>query len=196
MDWIRDWKDSQKNHKTPRVSLRTRLFHIWFLYKINSWTSWTLWRRYLHFKIELFFFQTRVRNSYFFLLISDFSLFLYCFICDLQHTHKVSSLIWCFISSCPTKLLVSVSGCACKNIYLFSREVWELNPPEVEDSVLQYAAWGVQGQQLVSTSVRIQQALSVTAQWKMFTEATPCPNCPIILEVFYSPYHLSSRIPI
>ncbi|CAI5762576.1 inactive dipeptidyl peptidase 10 isoform X1 [Podarcis lilfordi] len=30
-----------------------------------------------------------------------------------------------------------------------TREVWELNPPEVEDSVLQYAAWGVQGQQLI-----------------------------------------------
>uniref|UniRef100_A0A8C4S900 Dipeptidylpeptidase IV N-terminal domain-containing protein n=1 Tax=Erpetoichthys calabaricus TaxID=27687 RepID=A0A8C4S900_ERPCA len=29
------------------------------------------------------------------------------------------------------------------------REVWELNPPEVTNSVLQYAAWGVQGQQLV-----------------------------------------------
>uniref|UniRef100_F6X7S8 Dipeptidyl-peptidase 10 (inactive) n=1 Tax=Xenopus tropicalis TaxID=8364 RepID=F6X7S8_XENTR len=32
---------------------------------------------------------------------------------------------------------------------LFCREVWELNPPEVEDSVLQYAEWGVQGQQLI-----------------------------------------------
>ncbi|XP_053926198.1 inactive dipeptidyl peptidase 10 isoform X5 [Cuculus canorus] len=30
-----------------------------------------------------------------------------------------------------------------------TREVWELNPPEVEDSVLQYAAWGIQGQQLI-----------------------------------------------
>ncbi|XP_077176396.1 inactive dipeptidyl peptidase 10 isoform X3 [Paroedura picta] len=30
-----------------------------------------------------------------------------------------------------------------------TREVWELNPPEVENSVLQYAAWGVQGQQLI-----------------------------------------------
>uniref|UniRef100_A0A4X2L065 Dipeptidyl peptidase like 10 n=1 Tax=Vombatus ursinus TaxID=29139 RepID=A0A4X2L065_VOMUR len=30
-----------------------------------------------------------------------------------------------------------------------TREVWELNPPEVEDSILQYAAWGVQGQQLI-----------------------------------------------
>ncbi|KAM4697616.1 inactive dipeptidyl peptidase 10 [Rhinophrynus dorsalis] len=32
---------------------------------------------------------------------------------------------------------------------IHTREVWELNPPEVEDSVLQYAEWGVQGQQLV-----------------------------------------------
>ncbi|XP_051786710.1 inactive dipeptidyl peptidase 10-like [Erpetoichthys calabaricus] len=32
---------------------------------------------------------------------------------------------------------------------LHTREVWELNPPEVTNSVLQYAAWGVQGQQLV-----------------------------------------------
>ncbi|XP_071978282.1 inactive dipeptidyl peptidase 10-like [Engystomops pustulosus] len=32
---------------------------------------------------------------------------------------------------------------------IHTREVWELNPPEVEDSVLQHAAWGVQGQQLV-----------------------------------------------
>lgn len=31
------------------------------------------------------------------------------------------------------------------------REVWELDPPEVVNSVLQYAAWGVQGQQLVRT---------------------------------------------
>eukprot|EP00064_Thunnus_orientalis_P003778 superscaffoldBa00000322_g3789 len=29
------------------------------------------------------------------------------------------------------------------------REVWELDPPEVANSVLQYAAWGVQGQQLL-----------------------------------------------
>ncbi|XP_060118068.1 inactive dipeptidyl peptidase 10 isoform X2 [Heteronotia binoei] len=32
---------------------------------------------------------------------------------------------------------------------IHTREVWELNPPEVENSVLQYAAWGVQGQQLI-----------------------------------------------
>uniref|UniRef100_A0AAY4CY42 Uncharacterized protein n=1 Tax=Denticeps clupeoides TaxID=299321 RepID=A0AAY4CY42_9TELE len=28
-------------------------------------------------------------------------------------------------------------------------EVWELNPPEVQDAVLQFADWGVQGQQLI-----------------------------------------------
>ncbi|EMP29817.1 Inactive dipeptidyl peptidase 10 [Chelonia mydas] len=32
---------------------------------------------------------------------------------------------------------------------IHTREVWELNPPEVEDSVLQYAAWGVEGEQLI-----------------------------------------------
>uniref|UniRef100_A0A8C3TPC3 Inactive dipeptidyl peptidase 10 n=1 Tax=Catharus ustulatus TaxID=91951 RepID=A0A8C3TPC3_CATUS len=32
---------------------------------------------------------------------------------------------------------------------IHTREVWELNPPEVEDSVLQYAAWGAHGQQLI-----------------------------------------------
>ncbi|XP_039351337.1 inactive dipeptidyl peptidase 10 isoform X4 [Mauremys reevesii] len=32
---------------------------------------------------------------------------------------------------------------------IHTREVWELNPPEVEDSILQYAAWGVQGEQLI-----------------------------------------------
>ncbi|XP_015232874.1 PREDICTED: inactive dipeptidyl peptidase 10-like isoform X1 [Cyprinodon variegatus] len=30
-----------------------------------------------------------------------------------------------------------------------TREVWELNPPEVPNSVLQHAAWGMQGRQLV-----------------------------------------------
>ncbi|XP_062972689.1 inactive dipeptidyl peptidase 10 isoform X4 [Elgaria multicarinata webbii] len=32
---------------------------------------------------------------------------------------------------------------------IHTREVLELNPPEVVDSVLQYAAWGIQGQQLI-----------------------------------------------
>lgn len=35
-------------------------------------------------------------------------------------------------------------------LLLFFREVCELDPPEVLNSVLQYAEWGVQGQQLVS----------------------------------------------
>ncbi|XP_061632469.1 inactive dipeptidyl peptidase 10-like isoform X2 [Phyllopteryx taeniolatus] len=32
---------------------------------------------------------------------------------------------------------------------LYTREVWELNPPEVPNAVLQHAAWGKQGQQLI-----------------------------------------------
>ncbi|XP_034430778.1 inactive dipeptidyl peptidase 10-like [Hippoglossus hippoglossus] len=32
---------------------------------------------------------------------------------------------------------------------LYTREVLELNPPEVSDSVLQFASWGVRGQQLI-----------------------------------------------
>ncbi|XP_028836472.1 inactive dipeptidyl peptidase 10-like isoform X2 [Denticeps clupeoides] len=32
---------------------------------------------------------------------------------------------------------------------ILTREVWELNPPEVQDAVLQFADWGVQGQQLI-----------------------------------------------
>uniref|UniRef100_A0A8C4H4E3 Inactive dipeptidyl peptidase 10 n=1 Tax=Dicentrarchus labrax TaxID=13489 RepID=A0A8C4H4E3_DICLA len=32
---------------------------------------------------------------------------------------------------------------------LYTREVRELNPPEVSDSVLQFASWGVRGQQLI-----------------------------------------------
>uniref|UniRef100_A0A8C4IVZ4 Inactive dipeptidyl peptidase 10 n=1 Tax=Dicentrarchus labrax TaxID=13489 RepID=A0A8C4IVZ4_DICLA len=32
---------------------------------------------------------------------------------------------------------------------IYTREVWELNPPEVHNAVLQHAAWGRQGQQLI-----------------------------------------------
>ena len=35
-------------------------------------------------------------------------------------------------------------------IFVSHREVWELNPPEVHNAVLQHAAWGKQGRQLVS----------------------------------------------
>uniref|UniRef100_A0A8C7I957 Inactive dipeptidyl peptidase 10-like n=1 Tax=Oncorhynchus kisutch TaxID=8019 RepID=A0A8C7I957_ONCKI len=44
------------------------------------------------------------------------------------------------LSACLCVLL-----CAC----LCFREVWELNPPEVQNAVLQHAAWGVKGQQLI-----------------------------------------------
>uniref|UniRef100_A0A8C4S804 Dipeptidylpeptidase IV N-terminal domain-containing protein n=1 Tax=Erpetoichthys calabaricus TaxID=27687 RepID=A0A8C4S804_ERPCA len=48
------------------------------------------------------------------------------------------------------KQVYRYSYMASYSIYnLHTREVWELNPPEVTNSVLQYAAWGVQGQQLV-----------------------------------------------
>ncbi|XP_041637699.1 inactive dipeptidyl peptidase 10-like isoform X1 [Cheilinus undulatus] len=32
---------------------------------------------------------------------------------------------------------------------IYTREVWELNPPEVQNAVLQHAAWGRQGQHLI-----------------------------------------------
>ncbi|XP_058468307.1 inactive dipeptidyl peptidase 10-like isoform X1 [Solea solea] len=32
---------------------------------------------------------------------------------------------------------------------IYTREVWELNPPEVQNAVLQHAAWGKQGHQLI-----------------------------------------------
>uniref|UniRef100_A0A8C7QZ00 Dipeptidyl peptidase like 10 n=1 Tax=Oncorhynchus mykiss TaxID=8022 RepID=A0A8C7QZ00_ONCMY len=43
---------------------------------------------------------------------------------------------------------VKQQQCYCY-LMLFFREVWELDPPEVLNSILQYAAWGVQGQQLI-----------------------------------------------
>jgi len=43
--------------------------------------------------------------------------------------------------------------CVCVCLCVFIREVWELNPPEVQNAVLQHAAWGRQGQQLVRLSV-------------------------------------------
>lgn len=36
-------------------------------------------------------------------------------------------------------------------VVLLLREVKELNPPEVSDSVLQFASWGAHSQQLVSS---------------------------------------------
>uniref|UniRef100_A0A8C7FN81 Dipeptidyl peptidase like 10 n=1 Tax=Oncorhynchus kisutch TaxID=8019 RepID=A0A8C7FN81_ONCKI len=50
-------------------------------------------------------------------------------------------------------ILSSYTDCSKQQCYcylmLFFREVWELDPPEVLNSILQYAAWGVQGQQLI-----------------------------------------------
>ena len=52
-------------------------------------------------------------------------------------------------------------------IYFFS-EVWELDPPEVVNSVLQYAAWGVQGQQLVRTHQQESHPLFSPASHNMY----------------------------
>uniref|UniRef100_A0A673Z7Y7 Dipeptidyl peptidase like 10 n=1 Tax=Salmo trutta TaxID=8032 RepID=A0A673Z7Y7_SALTR len=44
---------------------------------------------------------------------------------------------------------VSVNLLPSENASDVTKEVWELDPPEVLNSVLQYAEWGVQGQQLI-----------------------------------------------
>lgn len=69
-----------------------------------------------------------------------------------------------------------MSVCSRENIDIFSREVWELNPPEVEDSVLQYAAWGVQGQQLVSLPPHptLLPTLYPEAKLKELQNSIPC----------------------
>lgn len=46
-------------------------------------------------------------------------------------------------------LYIHLRHLACATLLCFYREVLELNPPEVQNSVLHYAAWGPQGQQLV-----------------------------------------------
>nr|XP_045004992.1 inactive dipeptidyl peptidase 10 [Jaculus jaculus] len=64
--------------------------------------------------------------------------------------HSVSPDLMYVLLAYDVKQIFHYSYTASYVIYnIHTREVWELNPPEVEDSVLQYAAWGVQGQQLV-----------------------------------------------
>ncbi|XP_046903379.1 LOW QUALITY PROTEIN: inactive dipeptidyl peptidase 10-like [Hypomesus transpacificus] len=53
---------------------------------------------------------------------------------------------------------------------LHTREVRELNPPEVSDSILQFASWGVRGQQLVSVRVEnniYYQADVTSSSWRL-----------------------------
>uniref|UniRef100_A0A8C8FDW1 Uncharacterized protein n=1 Tax=Oncorhynchus tshawytscha TaxID=74940 RepID=A0A8C8FDW1_ONCTS len=58
-----------------------------------------------------------------------------------------------FVSSFSTTdgVCSCLSACLCVPlcVCLCFREVWELNPPEVQNAVLQHAAWGVKGQQLI-----------------------------------------------
>ncbi|XP_066201541.1 inactive dipeptidyl peptidase 10 isoform X4 [Saccopteryx leptura] len=64
--------------------------------------------------------------------------------------HSVSPDLKYVLLAYDVKQVFHYSYTASYVIYnIHTREVWELNPPEVEDSVLQYAAWGVQGQQLI-----------------------------------------------
>ncbi|XP_060007511.1 inactive dipeptidyl peptidase 10 [Lagenorhynchus albirostris] len=64
--------------------------------------------------------------------------------------HSVSPDLKCVLLAYDVKQIFHYSYTASYVIYnIHTREVWELNPPEVEDSILQYAAWGVQGQQLI-----------------------------------------------
>ncbi|KAF6113515.1 dipeptidyl peptidase like 10 [Phyllostomus discolor] len=64
--------------------------------------------------------------------------------------HSVSPDLKYVLLAYDVKQVFRYSYTASYVIYnIHTREVWELNPPEVEDSVLQYAAWGVQGQQLI-----------------------------------------------
>ncbi|XP_051003235.1 inactive dipeptidyl peptidase 10 [Acomys russatus] len=64
--------------------------------------------------------------------------------------HSVSPDLKYVLLAYDVKQIFHYSFNASYLIYnIHTGEVWELNPPEVEDSVLQYAAWGVQGQQLI-----------------------------------------------
>nr|XP_033802752.1 inactive dipeptidyl peptidase 10 isoform X2 [Geotrypetes seraphini] len=64
--------------------------------------------------------------------------------------HSVSPDLKFVLLAYDVKQVYHFSYTASYVIYnIHTREVWELNPPEVEDSVLQYAAWGAHGQQLV-----------------------------------------------
>lgn len=72
----------------------------------------------------------------------------------LQHLHQVRVKRSHFVCR---RTLASRRRMLIVNLYvcLSTREVWELNPPEVHNAVLQHAAWGRQGQQLVRPSVSI-----------------------------------------
>lgn len=60
-------------------------------------------------------------------------------------------LVWSIRSGSLRSLVPAHHFSSASLLSCVSREVWVLDPPEVVNSVLQYAAWGVQGQQLVRT---------------------------------------------
>nr|XP_023855428.1 inactive dipeptidyl peptidase 10-like [Salvelinus alpinus] len=93
---------------------------------------------------------------------------------------------------------------------IHTREVWELDPPEVLNSVLQYAEWGVQGQQLIyifenniyyqsdvkSNSLRLTSSgkegviFNGIADW--LYEAQPWAQCEAIRPVFLAKVKLEA----
>lgn len=85
-------------------------------------------------------------------LISDVQIFIHRILYLVQHLHEVSRfrlfIITCSLHVTAFRLFYF---CVC----VFNREVRELNPPEVHNAVLQHAAWGRQGQQLVRLSVSV-----------------------------------------
>lgn len=69
---------------------------------------------------------------------------------------------------CCRKQTVTVYVCVCVSalasdsivcLSVLHRETWNLNPPEVRNAQLQYAGWGPQGQQLVSTTISTKSLL-------------------------------------
>lgn len=64
------------------------------------------------------------------------------------------------------KQMIVINVCFCVCVY--NREVWELNPPEVHNAVLQHAAWGRQGQQLVRLSMFMWSILFIASLFTFF----------------------------
>uniref|UniRef100_A0A667ZX50 Dipeptidyl peptidase like 10 n=1 Tax=Myripristis murdjan TaxID=586833 RepID=A0A667ZX50_9TELE len=66
------------------------------------------------------------------------------------YSYSVSPDLKYVLFAYDVKQVYRHSFMASYSIYnIHTREVWELDPPEVVNSVLQHAAWGVQGQQLI-----------------------------------------------
>lgn len=117
-------------------------------------------------KITLKQFCSR-KASFYVCLISD-CLSLFFFFCDFRFTGTPLQLPTSSIIFTPGIILAAVKASelphqeqdlVCLYVHLYMcvcyREVWELDPPEVLNSRLQHAAWGMQGQQLVRDTIKL-----------------------------------------